>query len=248
MPNPIKTLLIALLLALTSTSALAGEIRLAAGAGMKEALNTLSVSFTKTHPGTTFIRTYAAAGALAMQIENGAPIDLYISADAKWVNYLQKKNLIDGKWVAPFAWNDIVVVGRPSLKIGSMKDLTKLQRIAIGNPTSAPAGESAMEAFRNAGIKKQLAGKLVMTRDMPQTMMYAETGAVDVSVTHLTEALTAKQSKILYTVPHNLYTRTPFTMAITQSGKTNANAKAFFSYLQSPEAKAILQKYGYLKK
>lgn len=248
MRHQIKSLLIALLLALTATPAHAGQIRLAAGMGMKEALNVLTTDFTKTHPGAVFIKTYAAAGALAMQIENGAPIDLYISADTKWVDYLQKKNLIDGKWIAPFAWNDIVIVGRPSLKIASMKDLTKLQRIAIGNPTSAPAGESAMEAFRSAGIAKQLSGKLVMTRDILQSLMYAETGAVDASVTHLTEALTAKRSTILYTVPHVLYTRTPFTMAVTIRGANNGDAKAFFSYLQSPEAKAILEKYGYLKK
>jgi len=247
MLRQIKPLLIALLLALTATPALAGEIRLAAGMGMKEVLNVLTTDFTKAHPGTTFIKTYAAAGALAMQIENGAPIDLYISADTKWVNYLQKKNLIDGTWVAPFAWNDIVVVGRPSLKIGSMQDLTKLKRIAIGNPTSAPAGESAMEAFRNASIDKQLSGKLVMTRDILQCLMYTETGAVDASVTHLTEALTAKRSKILYTVPHELYTRTPFTMAVTNRGASNGDAKAFFRYLESAEAKGILEKYGYLK-
>jgi len=247
MRHPVKNLLLALLLALASTPALAGEIRLAAGIGMKEVLNVLSKNFTKTHPGATFIKTYAAAGALAMQIEQGAPIDLYISADTKWVDYLQKKNLIDGKWVAPFAWNDIVVVGKPSVKIGSMQELTKLQRIAIGNPTSAPAGESAMEAFRNAGIEKQLAGKLVMTRDILQCLMYAETKAVDASVVHLTEALTAKRSKILLTVPHNLYHRTPFTMAVTQRGETNADTKAFFRYLQSPEAKGILERYGYLK-
>ena len=248
MRHQIKSLLVALLLTLTATPAIAGEIRLAAGMGMKEVLNVLSEQFTKAHPGVVFVKTYAAAGVLAMQIENGAPIDLYISADTKWVNYLQKKKLIDGEWVAPFAWNDIVIVGRPSLKIASIKELTKLKRIAIGNPKSAAAGESAMEAFRNAGIAKQLSGKLVITRDILQCLMYAETGAVDASVVHLTEALTAKQSKILYTVPHELYTRTPFTMAVTQRGETNADATALFSYLQSPEAKAILEKYGYLKK
>ncbi|HHE31383.1 MAG TPA: molybdate ABC transporter substrate-binding protein [Chlorobaculum parvum] len=248
MRHQIKSLLITLLLALTATPALAGQIRLAAGMGMKEVLNVLSNNFIKAHPGAVFIKTYAAAGVLAMQIENGAPIDLYISADTKWVNYLHKKGLIDGEWIAPFAWNDIVIVGHPSVTIGSMKDLTKLKRIAIGNPKNAPAGESAIEAFRNAGIAPQLAGKLVMTRDILQCLMYAETEAVDASVTHLTEALTAKRAKILYTVPHNLYTRTPFTMAVTQRGETNADAKTFFSYLQSPEAKAILEKYGYLKR
>jgi len=246
MPKHLKTLLLALLLALTAANAFAGEIRLSAGAGMKEALDVLSGKFAKARPGISFIKNYAAAGALAMQIENGAPADVYISADSKWVEYLKAKKLLAPAWVAPFAWNEIVVIGAPSRKITSMHDLTKLGRIALGNPSSAPAGEMAMEAIKSAGLEKQLAGKLVMTRDMPQTLMYAETGTVDAAFVHLTEALTARKSKILFTVPRSLYARTPFTMALTPNGAANTEARAFFKYLGSTEAKRILESYGYL--
>ncbi|UWX56867.1 substrate-binding domain-containing protein [Chlorobaculum sp. MV4-Y] len=81
---------------------------------------------------------------------------------------------------------------------------------------------------------------------MPQTMMYAESGTVDAAFVHLTEALTAKKAKILFTVPHALYTRTPFTMALTSIGAANSEAKLFFNYLRSTEAKRILERYGYL--
>jgi len=246
MPKHLKTLLLALLLALTATNAFAAEIRLSAGAGMKTVLDVLSANFAKAHPGATFIKNYAAAGALAMQIENGALADVYISADSKWVKYLKAKKLLAPAWVAPFAWNEIVVIGAPSRKITSMHDLTKFGRIALGNPSSAPAGAMAMEAIKSAGLEQQLAGKLVMTRDMPQTLMYAETGTVDAAFVHLTEALTARKSKILFTVPHALYTRTPFTMALTPNGAANTEARAFFSYLGSAEAKGILKRYGYL--
>lgn len=244
----LRTLLFAFLLALTTPQAFAGEIRLSAGAGMKEVLDVLSGNFAKAHPGNTFIKNYAAAGALAMQIENGAPADVYISADSKWVEYLMAKKLLAPAWTSPFAWNEIVVVGNPALKVSSMNDLTKLGRIAMGNPNSAPAGEMAMEAIKSAGLEKPLAGKLVMTRDMPQTMMYAETGTVDAAFVHLTEALTAKKAKILFTVPHTLYTRSPFTMALTSTGAANNEAKLFFNYLRSTEAKRILERYGYLMK
>lgn len=243
-----KTLLFALLLVISSTPALAGEIRLSAGAGMKTVLDVLSGSFVKAHPGSTFIKNYAAAGALAMQIENGAPADVYISADSKWVEYLEARRLLAPESIATFAWNEIVVVGDPSRKISSMNDLSKLGRIALGNPNSAPAGEMAMDAIISAGLEQQLAGKLVMTRDMPQTLMYAETGAVDAAFVHLTEALTARKAKILFTVPHTLYDRTPFTMALTPGGAVNAEARSFFSYLKSAEAKRVLKNYGYLMK
>jgi molybdate transport system substrate-binding protein len=246
MPKYLKTLLFALMLAIISAPALAGEIRLSAGAGMKEVLDVLAGKFAKAHPGAMFIKNYAAAGALAMQIENGAPADVYISADSKWVEYLKAKKLLAPVWIAPFAWNEIVVIGNPALKVSSMNDLARLGRIALGNPNSAPAGAMAMEAIKSAGVEKQLTGKLVMTRDMPQTLMYAETGTVDAAFVHLTEALTARKAKILFTVPHTLYTRTPFTMALTPSGAANADTRTFFNYLKSNEVKRILERYGYL--
>jgi molybdate transport system substrate-binding protein len=248
MKKRFKTMLFALLLVITTSPAFAGEIRLSAGAGMKPVLDVLSGNFAKAHPGATFIKNYAAAGALALQIENGAPADVYISADSKWVEYLKARKLLAPESITPFAWNEIVVIGAPVRKVSSMNDLTKLGRIALGNPNSAPAGEMAMDAIISAGLEHQLAGKLVMTRDMPQTLMYAETGAVDAAFVHLTEALTARKAKILFTVPHALYNRTPFTMALTPTGAANADARSFFSYLKSDRAKSILKRYGYLMK
>jgi len=248
MPKPFKALLLALLLAASSTQAFAGNICLSAGAGMKEVLDVLSGNFAKARSGAVFTKNYAAAGALAMQIENGAPADLYISADSKWVAYLKARKLLAPAWIAPFAWNEIVVIGDPALKVSSMNDLARLGRIALGNPNSAPAGEMAMEAIKKAGLEKRLAGKLIKTRDMPQCLMYAETGTVDAAFVHLTEALMARKAKVLFTVPHALYTRTPFTMALTPTGSANNEGKAFFNYLRSPEAKSILKKYGYLMK
>ena len=246
MSKRFKSIFFAFLLATTSTPVVAGEIRLSAGAGMKTVLDVLSQNFAKAHPGTIFIKNYAAAGALAMQIENGAPADVYISADSRWAEYLDARKLLAPESMMPFAWNEIVLIGDPAKKITSMHDLTKFGRIALGNPGSAPAGAMAMAAIRAAGLEKPLAGKLVMTRDMPQTLIYAESGTVDAAFVHLTEALTAKKAKLLFTVPHALYARTPFTMALTPAGVANADAKSFFSYLKSAEAKRILKKHGYL--
>jgi molybdate transport system substrate-binding protein len=244
-----KALLFAILLAtMTSTVALAGEIHLSAGAGMKEVLIELSEQFAKTHPGTMFIRNWGPSGTLALQIENGAPTDLFVSANEKWIYYLREKNLLDNSKVSPFAWNSIVVIGNPALGISSMKELARLDRIALGNPDSAPAGEMALEAIRTAGIEKQLNGRLVRTRDVLESLMYAESGVVDASFVHLTEALTAKKAKILFTVPQNLYTRVPYTMGVTKKGASNVEVTRFYDYLKSPEARTILKRYGYALK
>jgi molybdate transport system substrate-binding protein len=239
-----KTVLAATLLsAAFNTVALAGNIRMSAGAGMKPVLEKLSDNYSKKHPGTSFINNWGASGALAAQIENGAPSDIFISANTKWVYYLRDKNLIENSRIAPFAWNSIVVIGNPALKIRSMKDLARIDKLAMGNPNSAPAGEMAMEAIRKAGIENQLEGKIVMTKDVLESLKYAESGAVDASFVHLTEAMSATKAKILFTVPQSLYTRVPYTMGLTRSA--SSEAAGFFDYLQSPEAKTTLKRYGY---
>jgi molybdate transport system substrate-binding protein len=126
-----------------------------------------------------------------------------------------------------------------------MQGLIKLDRIAIGSPKSVPAGEYATEAFKKAGIDRQLEKKLVMARDVRECLMYAERGEVDGAFVYKTDALLAKQAKILFTVPQELYPRVMYPMALTTTGAKNRDAAAFFAFLRSDEAKSVLGKFGF---
>jgi len=237
----ITTLSLVLLLA---APALAGDINLSVAASLKEVINELSDGFTKTHPGAKFLKNYGASGQLAKQIENGAPSDIFISANLEWMDYLKNKKLVDLPSIATFTYNTLVFAGMPG-KASSLQDLLKLDRIAIGSPKSVPAGEYAMEAFKKAGLDKQLEKKLVMTKDVRECLMYAERGEVDGGFVYRTDALQAKQAKILFTVPQQLYSRVVYPMALTAAGAKNKDAAAFFSYLHGNEAKAVLAKFGF---
>jgi len=135
---------------------MATEISLSVAASLRESVTELSDLFQKRTPGVTFKKNFGASGALARQIEAGAPADLFFAANNEWVDYLIKKKLADEKSAGVFAYNQLVVAGKPGLKISSMQDLLKLNRIAIGSPKSVPAGEYAMTAFQKSGIDKQL--------------------------------------------------------------------------------------------
>ena len=160
-----------------------------------------------------FVKNYGASGALAKQIENGAPADIFISANLEWMDYLKNKKLADAASIGTFAYNTLVFAGAAG-KASSMQDLLKLERIAIGSPKSVPAGEYAMEAFKKAGLDKQLGKKLVMAKDVRECLMYAERGEVDGAFVYKTDALQAKQAKILFTVPQELYPRVTYPMAL----------------------------------
>lgn len=232
-------------LSLLAAPACAGEVNLFVAASLKEVLNELSDSYAKKNPGVKFVKNYGSSGALVKQIENGAPSDIFISANLEWMDYLKKKNLADAASIGTFTYNTLVFAGAPG-KASSLQDLVKLDRIAIGSPKSVPAGEYATEAFRKAGIDKLLEKKLVMARDVRECLMYAERGEVDGALVYRTDALLAKQVKILFTVPQELYSRVTYPLALTAAGAKNREAAAFFSYLHGDEAKSVLTKYGFV--
>lgn len=243
--NHIYTKFLALLILVAlATPAFAGDVSLSVAASMKDVFNELADVYSKKHPGTRFLKNYGASGALAKQIDNGAPADLYISANEKWMDYLHEKKLVDVSSRGTFAYNTLIFAGAPG-KALSMQDLIKLEKIAIGSPKSVPAGEYAVTAIKKAGLDKQLEKKLVMARDVRECLLYAEKGEVDGAFVYKTDALLAKQAKILFTVPQELYPRVIYPMALTVTGAKNREAAAFFAYLHGDEAKAVLSKYGF---
>jgi molybdate transport system substrate-binding protein len=244
MKNVFKMLTTLFCLVLPATPVFASDVNLAVAASMKDVINELSDSYTKHHPGVKFFKNYGASGALAKQVENGAPSDVFISANEKWMDYLKDKKLVETSSISTFAYNTLVFAGTPG-KASSMQDLLKLERIAIGSPKSVPAGEYATEAFKKAGLDKQLEKKLVMAKDVRECLMYAERGEVDGAFVYRTDALQAKQAKILFTVPQDLYSRVTYPMSLTVAGANNKDATAFFAYLHGDEAKAVLTKYGF---
>jgi len=249
MKQLIHTLAIALCaIMMTTGDALAGRINLSAAASMKDALNEIIAAYEATHPGTTFRENYAASGALAGQVEQGAPADVYISANVKWMEYLKTKRLVDLSSVRTFAFNELVFAGTTAKKVDEMSDLPTLGKIGIGSPKSVPAGEYAMQAIVKSVLKPKLAGKLIMAKDVRECLMYAELGEVDGSFVYRTDALLARKAKILFVVPGNLYPQISYPMALTVSGAKNADAKRFHTWLKGNEAKTILKKYGFTVK
>ncbi len=226
-------------------AAFAGNVNLSVAASLKEAINELSENYGRKNPSVRIIKNYGASGALAKQIENGAPSDIFISANTEWMEYLKNKKLVDASSIGIFAFNTLVFAGATDKKISGVHDLAKLEKIAIGSPKSVPAGDYAMEALKKAGIDRQLSKKLVMARDVRDCLMYAERGEVDGSFVYRTDALQAKQTKILFVVPQGLYPRVLYPMALTTTGAKNSDAAAFFKYLQSGDARATLSKFGF---
>ncbi len=233
------------LLLLVSGAAQAGQVTLSVAASMRDVMNTLTDDFSSMNPGVKVLKNYGGSGALAVQIENGAPSDIFISANPQWMDYLKGKKLVNNPSVRVFAYNTLVFAGRTDKRVTTLKDVLKLERVAIGSPQSVPAGEYAKAALTKAGIFTTLEKRLVMTKDVRQCLMYAEFGEVDGSFVYRTDALLAKKARILFTVPQDLYPRVTYPMGLTRAGAKNGDARNFYRFLSSQEARTVLQKYGF---
>src|SRR5512133_2612056 len=234
------------LLCIVPSHSHASEIHLSAAASLREVINELSDNFAHKNPGVKFFKNYGGSGVLAKEIENGATSDLLISANPEWMEYLKARKAVNEQGISIFTYNSLVFVGKPSLRASKLQDVVVLAKIAIGSPLSVPAGEYAIEAFQKAGLEKQLEKKLVRAKDVREAMMYAERGDVDGAFVYRTDALqTAKNTRILFSVPQEFYPRVTYPMALTVSGSKKSVAAAFYKFLQSTEARSVLTRRGF---
>ncbi len=248
MGNPMKFLISLFCVLLLAGEASAVEISLSADICLKEAISELSDSFTRDNPGTKFALHFGASGTLAKQIENVAPVDIYIPANLRWMDYLKNKNLVERSSITTLAYNSLVFAGSAGRKISRMQDLVNLKKIVIGRPESVAAGEYALAALKNSGVYTRLDKQLILAKNSRECLMYAEGGKVDGAFVYRSDALHAQQAKIFFSVPQELYPRVTLPMALTVTGAKNARAIAFFKYLQSSHAKTVLSDYGFILK
>lgn len=236
---------IAIFLALPAT---AGEIRVLAAASMTEVVGALGQRYGADHPGAEVVASFAGSGTLAKQIAHGAPADLYISANPQWMNYLRDEARIAEDTVRTLACNELVFVGARGVTAAGMSDLRGLGRIAIGSPASVPAGRYAEAALRGAGLYEDLLerGNLVMAKDVRQALMYADRGEVAGAFVYRTDALLSRRVTILFAVAPGGGARVTYPMGLTVAGTRNRDAVDFFRFLQSPEARETLLRYGFL--
>ncbi len=243
-----KMLFVVFLLQMYSiVSVQAQTVNLSVAASMTNAFNDLIEGFSAAHPDAVFQPNYASSGSLAKQIDQGAPADIYVSANPKWMKYLVEKNLIAKGTDRIFAYNKLVFIGDNTSANISLDTLINLDRIALGSPQSVPAGQYSKQAMERAGIyaKLEQEKKLIMAKDVRQALMYADRGEVDGAFVYRTDARLATTAKILFTVPDDLYDRVSYPLGLTITGAKNDQAQAFYDYLSSPEAITILTKYGF---
>ncbi|WP_227793491.1 molybdate ABC transporter substrate-binding protein [Paenibacillus guangzhouensis] len=225
------------------------ELTVSAAASLTDALQEIQKNYEAKTSGVKLHFNFGASGALQQQIEQGAPVDLFLSAASK-----NMKALVDKKLVAPdqeknLLANELTVItaADTSMSVQEAKDLLKaeIQKIAIGIPESVPAGKYAQEALTGAGVWDEIQSKLVQAKDVRQVLQYVQTGNADAGFVYKTDALTTNQVKIAYNVDPTLYTPITYPIGIVQATTHATEAEQLYDYLQSKDAMDVFVKYGF---
>jgi molybdate transport system substrate-binding protein len=244
--------LLALVLLLIGTFAIAQEIVVAAAADMNAALPQLVAAYTK-RTGQAVKVSFGSSGNLANQIRNGAPFDVFFSADEEYPKQLIAEGLASKDTLYRYA------VGRLVLWIpaDSALDLSKLgmrallepsiKEIAIANPAHAPYGRAAEAALRHFGIYDQVSSRLVLGENVSQAAQFVESGNAQAGLIALSHALATamKDHGRYWTVPLDAYpTLNQAAVVVSRSNQQEA-ARKFLEFLRTPEATSLLGSYGF---
>jgi len=250
MTLPLRCLATLVLACGFSLGALAAELTVSAASSLTNAMREVAPLFEAANPGTRLQLNFASSGALLQQIDKGAPVDVFASADQETMNQAQAKGLVKAEARRDFVANALVVIvptaaTRTPAAVGDLAQ-PAYQRVAIGLPASVPVGRYTQGVLEQAGLWAAVEPKMIGAQNVRQALDYVARGEVDAGFVYATDAaLMPGKVKVALTVA----TPTPilYPVASLASSPNAAMAARFVDFLTSPQAQAVFANYGFRK-
>ncbi len=239
------SLLILCLLAAVPASA--AELHVFAAASLTDALKEIAPEYEKA-TGDKLILNLGASSTLARQIQEGAPADLFLSADEEKMNGLEKEKLLLPGTRRSILSNTLVVVvpADSNLKVSGPADLATVRALALAEPKTVPAGIYAREYLQKKGLWDRISGRVVPTENVRAALAAVESGNVDAGIVYRTDAGISKRVRIAYEVPRADAPGISYPFAVLAASERKAAARKLLDYLHSPPALAVFRKHGFL--
>ena len=234
------------------TRAQSGNPLVFAAASLKNALDAVNRQY-EADTGKKVTVSYAASSTLAKQIESGAPADLFISADRRWMDYAAQHELIDPETRHDLLGNSLVLIAPKDspldpaqVMIGPGFPLAKLLgdgRLAMAEPNSVPAGIYGKAALTRLGVWYQVAGRVAAAENVRAALALVARGEAPLGIVYKTDAAVEPGVKIVGTFPADTHEPIVYPMALTRSARPEA--ARFADYLRGPAARKIFEKHGF---
>jgi len=226
----------------------ASPITVAAAVSLTDALNAAGEEYGENGARKVYFN-FAASNVLARQIVNGAPVDLFISADEEQMRVVEKAGLVAEGTRVDLLSNQLVVIvpdDRPRT-FTSIRELLDpaFKRIALGDPAAVPAGVYAKRLLEKEGMWTAIEPRVVPAVSVRAALSAVESGAADAGIVYQSDALTARRAKVAWVVPVDRGPRIIYPAAVIRRSAVTADAKAFLAFLQSDAATRIFTRFGF---
>ncbi|HSN40834.1 MAG TPA: molybdate ABC transporter substrate-binding protein [Burkholderiales bacterium] len=235
--------------ALPAAAADTGTITVFAAASLTDALTDIGKAY-EAKSGTHVVFSFAASSVLARQIENSAGADMFMSADLDWMDYLDRKNLIAPGTRRTLLGNHLVLIApaglKMAVKIAPHFDLAGAlgnSRLALADPASVPAGKYAKAALTSLGVWDGVSGKLAVAENVRAALAYVARGETTLGIVYNTDAKIEPRVHVVGIFPDSSHAPILYPVALTRDAKPGA--AGFETFLQSPAARAVFEKYGF---
>lgn len=228
------------------------ELLVSAAASLTDVLGEIAEVYKTVDPKTTLTFTFGGSGALQTQIEEGAPVDIFMSAAQKQMKALEDGgHILDGT-VKTLLLNKVVLIVPKdgTIDVKSFEDLSKdeVDKIAIGDPGNVPVGQYSEEIFNNLNIADKINSKLVLANDVRTVLTWVESGEVDCGIVYATDAFTSDNVNIITEAPEGSHKEVSYPVAVVKDSKNPDKAQAFLDFLSTDEAIKLFEKYGFSMK
>ena len=231
------------------TSQEPGTILIAAAASLEYSLrDELIPMFQEQYGYITVVGTYDSSGKLQTQIEEGLPADLFFSAAQKQMNALNEQGLMDSDSIVDLLENKIVLITPTGIEstVTSFEEIGNAASIALGDPESVPVGQYAQEALTNLGLWDSIQPKVSFGTNVTEVLNWVAEGSADVGIVYATDAATTDRVTVVAEAPEgSLATPVIYPVGIVGASQQKEAAQLFLEFLQSDEAMAVFEKYGF---
>ena len=225
------------------------DLTVSAAASLKNALEEIKGMYLKEKPNAKVAITYGGSGALQQQIEQGAPVDVFLSAATSNMNALKTKDLLENSTIKNILKNKVVLIAPAASKltIKAFSDAagSGVKKIALGEPATVPAGKYAQQVFTYYKNLDAVKGKAVYAKDVTEVLTWVASGNVDLGVVYSTDAKSSTKVKILATAPEASHDPVVYPGAVVKATDQPVASKDFLNYLTSKKAEAVFEKYGF---
>jgi molybdate transport system substrate-binding protein len=223
-------------------------LTISAAISLKDSLEAISQNYEKGHPDQHVVCNFGASGTLQHQIEQGAPVDIFISAGESQMDALQKENLLVPGTRRDLVGNQLVlIVPAASQGIKDFADLktSAAKSIAVGDPQVVPAGAYAKQTLEHLGLLPAIQRKLVFAKDVRQVLTYVDTGNADAGLVYATDARISNAVRVVATAPSDSHLPILYPIALLKDSKSPQPARTLLDALESSDSLSVFEKAGF---